>query len=155
MARKANNHNNQRVQNELEQVTLSILSSEARNGMRKVIQEAAYLGKNRVPEEDVYYIIRNTEELSEEAVLQSLKTYRQMRNMNYPQGKSSGEKYKRICTEVAKSFEVILDNGIEVHGLRKYADKKPLTNDQIIEVQALLATGVDAQSVIDLLITMK
>lgn len=155
MARKANNQNNQRIQNELEQVTLSILSSEARNGMRKVIQEAAYLGKNRVPEEDVYYIIRNTEELSEEAVLQSLKTYRQMRNMNYPQGKSSGEKYKRICTEVAKSFEVILDNGTEVHGLRKYADKKPLTNDQIIEVRALLATGVDAQSVIDLLITMK
>ncbi|MGY3112697.1 PHD/YefM family antitoxin component YafN of YafNO toxin-antitoxin module [Pantoea eucalypti] len=155
MARKANNHNNQRVQNELEQVTLSILSSEARNVMRKVIQDAAYLGKNRVPEEDVYYIIRNTKELSEEAVLQSLKTYRQMRNMTYPQGKSSGEKYKRICTEVAKSFEVILDNGTEVHGLRKYADKKPLTNDQIIEVQALLATGVDAQSVIDLLITMK
>jgi hypothetical protein len=39
-----------------------------------------------------------------------------------------------------------------MNGLRKYVKKNPLTEDQVKIVQALLEQGVDAQSVIDLLV---
>ncbi|EPV6998360.1 hypothetical protein ACV9ZI_004781 [Klebsiella pneumoniae] len=155
MARKAINHDNLRVRNELNKISLTVLCSEAKTVMRKLIQDSTFLGINRVPEEDVYYIVQNAPEISEESVLLYLKNYRQIKGKDYPKGKSSAEKYKRICTEVSKAFEEILNDGTTMNGLRKYVKKNPLTEDQVKAVQALLEQGVDAQSVIDLLAKMK
>ncbi|EMG2256541.1 TPA: hypothetical protein ME558_004832 [Klebsiella pneumoniae] len=155
MARKAINHDNLRVRNELDKISLTVLCSEAKTVMRKLIQDSTFLGINRVPEEDVYYIVQNAPEISEESVLLYLKNYRQIKGKDYPKGKSSAEKYKRICTEVSKAFEEILNDGTTMNGLRKYVKKNPLTEDQVKAVQALLEQGVDAQSVIDLLAKMK
>nr|WP_287855315.1 hypothetical protein [Klebsiella sp.] len=155
MARKAINHDNLRVRNELDKISLTVLCSEAKTVMRKLIQDSTFLGINRVPEEDVYYIVQNAPEISEESVLLYLKNYRQIKGKDYPKGKSSAEKYKRICTEVSKAFEEILNDGTTMNGLSKYVKKNPLTEDQVKAVQALLEQGVDAQSVIDLLAKMK
>lgn len=155
MARKAINHDNLRVRNKLDKISLTVLCSEAKTVMRKLIQDSTFLGINRVPEEDVYYIVQNATEISEESVLLHLKNYRQIKGKDYPKGKSSAEKYKRICTEVSKAFEEILNDGTTMNGLRKYVKKNPLTEDQVKTVQALLEQGVDAQSVIDLLVKMK
>ncbi|ELB7348247.1 MULTISPECIES: hypothetical protein [Klebsiella] len=155
MARKAINHDNLRVRNELDKISLTVLCSEAKTVMRKLIQDSTFLGINRVPEDDVYYIVQNATEISEESVLLHLKFYRQIKGKDYPEGKSSAEKYKRICTEVSKAFEEILNDGTTMNGLRKYVKKNPLTEDQVKAVQALLEQGVDAQSVIDLLAKMK
>lgn len=155
MARKAINHDNQRVRTELDKITITVLCKEAKDAMRKLIQDATYLGKNRVEESDVFYILRNAAELSEESVLLHLKTHRQIKGQDYPKGKSSAEKYKRICTEVSKAFEEILNDGTTMDGLRKHVKKKNLTEEQVQTVQALLEQGIDAQSVIDLLVTMK
>lgn len=155
MARKAINHDNLRVRNELDKISLTVLCSEAKTVMRKLIQDSTFLGINRVPEDDVYYIVQNAPEISEESVLLHLKNYRQIKGKDYPKGKSSGEKYKRICTEVSKAFEEILNDGTTMNGLRMYVKKNPLTEDQVKAVQALLEQGVDAQSVIDLLAKMK
>ncbi|HBV7915740.1 MULTISPECIES: hypothetical protein [Klebsiella pneumoniae complex] len=155
MARKAINHDNLRVRNELDKISLTVLCSEAKTVMRKLIQDSTFLGINRVPEDDVYYIVQNAPEISEESVLLHLKNYRQIKGKDYPKGKSSAEKYKRICTEVSKAFEEILNDGTTMNGLRMYVKKNPLTEDQVKAVQALLEQGVDAQSVIDLLKKMK
>lgn len=155
MARKENIKENKLVQKALNTISITTLCSEAKTVMRKLIQDSTFLGINRVPEEDVYYIVQNATEISEESVLLHLKNYRQIKGKDYPKGKSSAEKYKRICTEVSKAFEEILNDGTTMNGLRKYVKKNPLTEDQVKAVQALLEQGVDAQSVIDLLVKMK
>lgn len=66
--------------------------------MRGIIQESTFLGKHRVPEEDVFAIVKNAPEFSEVMVFEHLKLFRQNKNQKYPDSKSSREKYKRIAT---------------------------------------------------------
>lgn len=107
MARKETIHNNQMIQNELRFISFNSLSSEAKEVMRGIIQESTFLGKNRVPEEDVFAIVKNAPEFSEVMVFEHLKLFRQNKNQNYPDSKSSREKYKRIATLVSQAFEVL------------------------------------------------
>lgn len=106
MARKETIHNNQMIQNELRLICFNSLSSEAKEVMRGIIQKSTFLGKNRVPEEDVFAIVKNAPEFSEVMVFEHLKLFRQNKNQNYPDSKSSREKYKRIATLVSQAFEV-------------------------------------------------
>jgi hypothetical protein len=110
MARKETIHNNQMIQNELRFICFNSLSSEAKV-MRRIIQESTFLGKNRVPEEDVFAIVKNAPEFSEVMVFEHLKLFRQNKNQNYPDSKSSREKYKRIATLVSQAFEVLVKEG--------------------------------------------
>ncbi|MEI9769792.1 hypothetical protein [Enterobacter asburiae] len=111
MARKETIHNNQMIQNELRFISFNSLSSEAKEVMRGIIQESTFLGKNRVPEEDVFAIVKNAPEFSEVMVFEHLKLFRQNKNQNYPDSKSSREKYKRIATLVSQAFEVLVKEG--------------------------------------------
>lgn len=99
MARKAINHDNLRVRNELDKISLTVLCSEAKTVMRKLIQDSTFLGINRVPEDDVYYIVQNATEISEESVLLHLKLYRQIKGKDYPEG---NPQQKSISVSVLK-----------------------------------------------------
>ena len=83
MARKETIHNNQMIQNELRFICFNSLSSEAKEVMRGIIQESTFLGKHRVPEEDVFAIVKNAPEFSEVMVFEHLKLFRQNKNQNY------------------------------------------------------------------------
>ncbi|ANS42650.1 hypothetical protein [Serratia inhibens] len=155
MAKKEKIHDNKIVQEALKSITLTSLSTEARDVMRNLIQESNFLGKNRVPEKDVYYIVKNAPEISETMVAEHLKLYRQINGQNYPSSKSAIEKYKRICTLISQAFEQLLNDGSTMNGLKKYVKKKPLTAEQVLEIKDLLDSGIDAQAVIDLVAKMK
>lgn len=155
MARKEIIHNNKLVQQALNNISITTLCSEAKETMRKLIQESESLGKNRVPEEDVYYIVKNAPEISKYMVAEHLKTYRQIKGQAYPSSESAIEKYKRICMLVSQAFEKLLSDGSTMNGLKKYVKKKPLTVEQVQEIKDLLDTGIDAQAAIDLIVTMK
>lgn len=155
MAKKETIHNNKKVQAALKNVTLYTLSKEAKEAMRKLIQESKFLGKNKVPEEDVYYIIKNAPEIGKYMVAEHLKAYRQNKGQAYPSSESAIEKYKRICMLVSQAFEKLLSDGSTMNGLKKYVKKKPLTVEQVQEIKDLLDTGIDAQAAIDLIVTMK
>ncbi|MGU4363115.1 hypothetical protein [Cedecea sulfonylureivorans] len=155
MARKEAIHNNQKVQGALKNITLHALSKEAKDVMRNLIQESDFLGKNRVPEEDVYAIVRNSPELSEQLTFEYLKLYRQTKGMNYPDSKSAREKYKRIATLISQAFEQLLNDGVPLNMIAKYKSKQLMTDEQKAAHLEMLDSGADLQSLIDHLVAMK
>ncbi|SUX96155.1 hypothetical protein [Citrobacter youngae] len=155
MAKKEKIHNNEKVQQALKYVTLHTLSQEAKEVMRNLIQESVFLGKNRVPEEDVFCIVSNSPELSEQLTFEHLKLYRQAKGMNYPDSKSAREKYKRIATLVSRAFEQLLTDGVPLNRMTKYKPKQMMTEEQKAAHLKMLDDGVDLQSLIDHLVAMK
>jgi hypothetical protein len=155
MAKKETIHNNKIVQAALRNVSLYTLSKEAKEVMRKLIQESVFLGKNRVPEKDVFYLVSNCPELSEQLTFEYLKLYRQQEGMNYPDSKSAREKYKRIATLVSQAFEQQLEDGVLLNGMEKYKPKQLMTEEQKVAHLDLLNSGADLQSLIDQLVVMK
>lgn len=154
MARKETIHNNQMIQNELRFICFNSLSSEAKEVIRGIIQESTFLGKNRVPEEDVFAIVKNAPEFSEDMVFEHLKLFRQNKNQNYPDSKSSREKYKRIATLVSQAFEVLVKEGKSLNRMKQYKPKKTVTEEHVALVELLKDEGADLITLIERLVAM-
>ncbi|MFX2606840.1 hypothetical protein V6281_23780 [Enterobacter asburiae] len=154
MARKETIHNNQIIQNELRFISFSSLSTEAKKVMREIIQESTFLGKHRVPEEDVFAIVKNAPEFSETMVFEHLKLFRQNKNQNYPDSKSSREKYKRIATLVSQAFEVLVQEGKSLNRMKQFKPKKTVTEEHVALVELLKDEGADLITLIERLIAM-
>ena len=118
MARKETVHDNRTVQGKLKYFPFSELSKVYKKELRKNIQDATYLGRNRINEEDLYEILRNADELSEDKVMHHLKVHREKNGKKSPDGKSTAEKYKRICTVISKAFEVLIQEEEEASRLK-------------------------------------
>ncbi|HGH5981670.1 TPA: hypothetical protein ACJI8J_005204 [Kluyvera georgiana] len=121
MARKEKIHNNRTVQEKLKNFPFSELSRKYKKVLREKVQEATFLGHNKINEEDIYAILRNADELSEEKVIYHLVARREKIGGNTPDSKSTREKYKRICTIISQAFETLIQEEEEVNGLKAIA----------------------------------
>ena len=157
MANKERTHDNTAVQAALRNLsTVGALSDEAKTVLRNLIQNASYLGKNRVDESDVYAIVRGSEVISTEEVKRNLYIKRGYSENNTPSSKSSLEKYKRITKEVSIAFNELLENGTQMAFTAKLKPKQYLTEEQKAMVHELVdSTEIDMQELIDQLVLMK
>lgn len=156
MANKEKVLNNSLVQQALEKLsTINKLSDTPKQVIRDLIQNAKYLGRTKIAEDDVYYIVRNSLELSTEIIIYHLSVKRLIDGKTAPQSKSSIEKIKRICIEVANALHMMVLEGTELCKLKTLLPKRMMTDEQKKTVQELLCTDIDIQSLIDVLIDMK
>ena len=156
MARKEKVHDNTTVQGKLKYFPFSELSKKYKKVLRKNIQNATFLGRNKINEEDLYEILRNADELSEDEVIRHLKVHRDKLGKSSPDGKSTAEKYKRICTIVSKEFEVLIQEEEEANRLKailKDVKVKAALND--VQKQQHIQMLNDGASIEDLINHLK
>lgn len=139
MAKTEKTYNNERLNKSLERTTYNGLSVEAKKTLTETIQGCTFLGKNKLPEKDIYYILRNCPEISLASVEYYLSISRSNNNQKMVHGKSSIEKYKRACILACKSLEALIDEGEQIDGLKKVMPSKPLTESQKAHCTELLA----------------
>lgn len=130
MAKKEIIYDNRRLFESLDKQSFTTLSKEAKSVLRNTIQSCTFLGKNKVPEGDVYYLVRGCYEISKELVEYHLNAYRHNKNQNTIHGESSIEKYKRVVTLVCIAFGELLDKGVSLNGMDRFKPAKMLTDDQ-------------------------
>lgn len=103
----------------------------------------------------MYYIVRNSHELSTEQVIYHLSIKRAEDSKSMPKSKSPIEKIKRICIEVANTLSLMAIEGTELCMLKTILPKRNMTDEQKQKVRDLLSTDLNIQSLIDELIKMK
>ena len=80
--------------------------------------------------------------------------FRQNKNQNYPDSKSSREKYKRIATLVSQAFEVLVKEGKSLNRMKQYKPKKTVTEEHVALVELLKDEGADLITLIERLVVM-
>jgi len=130
MAKRETIYDNARIQSALVGKSYASLSPEARKALTDTIQGCEFLGKYKVAEDDVFYIVRECFEISKELTEHHLNMNRIKNKEKTIHGESSIEKYKRVTTLVAISFEKLLDEGIDLCGFAKYRPGKVMTEEQ-------------------------
>ncbi|MER1584712.1 hypothetical protein [Enterobacter hormaechei] len=98
--------------------------------------------------------VKNAPEFSEDMVFEHLKLFRQNKNQNYPDSKSSREKYKRIATLVSQAFEVLVKEGKSLNRMKQYKPKKTVTEEHVALVELLKDEGADLITLIERLVAM-
>ncbi|WP_409076055.1 hypothetical protein ACF2G4_20195 (plasmid) [Pantoea sp. C3] len=156
MVNKERTHDNTAVQAALRNLsTVGALSDEAKTVLRNLIQNATYLGKNRVDESDVYAIVRNSDEISLEETRRCLYVARGGLESNTPSSRSSIEKYKRIALEVSTGFQELIASGTPMSFTAKLKPKHHMNEEQKLMMVELINAGTATQELIDLLAEMK
>ena len=130
MAKREKIYDNARLHKELNNRSYTSLSSEARKAITDTIQGCKFLGKYKLPEKDVFYLVRECFEISKKLTEHHLNMNRLKNEEKMIHGESSIEKYKRVTTLVAISFEKLLDDGIDLCGFAKYRAGKVMTEEQ-------------------------
>jgi len=139
MAKTEKTYNNELLNKSLKSTTYNGLSVEAKKKLTETIQGCTFLGKYKLPEKDIYYIVRNCPELSLASVEYYLSINRVNNNQNTVHGKSTIEKYKRACILACRALEALIDEGEQIDGLKKVMPSKPLTESQKAHCIELLA----------------
>lgn len=156
MANKEKTHDNAAVKEALRNISgVGSLSAEARQVLRDLIQNATYLGKNRVDEADVYAIVRNSEEISKAETRRCLYIKRGHLESLTPDSKSSLEKYKRIALEVSNAFKELIENSTPMVFTAKLKPKHHMNDEQKLLMIDLINAGTDTQELINLLAEIK
>jgi len=145
MAKKEVCHDNTQIKEELKSIPkYSSLSSEAKKVLYDTINNCPSLGKYKLPVEDIFYIVRNANELSKAQVEYHLTIYRSDKSKKFPNSVSSIEKYKRACTAVVVALEAFTDDGGILCGtkaaIKKVLPPKPMTDDQYAAIQSMIDT---------------
>jgi hypothetical protein len=130
MAKRETIYDNTRLQSALDGKPYTTLSPEARKTLTDTIQGCKFLGKYKVSEDDVFYLVRECVEISKKITEHHLNMNRIKNGVKMIHGESSIEKYKRVATLVAIAFEKLLDNGIALCGFAKFKAGKAMTEEQ-------------------------
>lgn len=130
MAKKEKIYDNSRLYEKLDKQSFTTLSKEAKAVLRETIQSCAFLGKHKVPEGDVYYLVRGCFEVSMVMVEHHLSVYRVSKNQKIIHDVSTIEKYKRVTTMVCEAFTELLDKGISLNDMDRLKPAKTLTDEQ-------------------------
>jgi len=144
MAKPETIYDNARLHKELNNRSYTSLSSEARKAITDTIQGCEFLGKYKVSEKDVFYLVRECFEISKTLTEHHLNMNRIKNGGKIIHGESSIEKYKRVATLVALSLEKLLDNGDSLCFFAKYRAGKVMTDEQ---EQRYLQMSVDKLSI--------
>lgn len=130
MAKREKIYDNARLQSALVGKPFTSLSAEARKALTDTIQGCEFLGKYKVSEQDVFYLVRECFEISKKLTEHHLNMNRIKNKEKAIHGESSIEKYKRVATLVATAFDKLLDDGIDLCGFAKYKAGKAMTEEQ-------------------------
>lgn len=144
MAKREKIYDNARIQLALDGKPYALLSPEARKALTDTIQECVFLGKYKVAEQDVFYLVRECFEISKTLTEHHLNMNRIKNKQKTIHGESSIEKYKRVAILVALSFEKLLDNGDSLCFFAKHRASKGMTEEQ---EQHYLQMSVDKLSI--------
>ncbi|HHL3336973.1 hypothetical protein [Klebsiella quasipneumoniae] len=144
MAKPETIYDNARLHKELNNRSYTSLSSEARKAITDTIQGCKFLGMYKLPEKDVFYLVRDCFEISKKLTEHHLNMNRIKNKEKAIHGESSIEKYKRVATLVAIELEKLLDNGDSLCFFAKHRVSKGMTEEQ---EQHYLQMSVDKLSI--------
>ncbi len=130
MARPETIYDNARLHKELNNRSYTSLSTEARKALTNTIQGCEFLGKYKVSEQDVFYLVRECFEISKTLTEHHLNMNRTKNKEKSIHGESSIEKYKRVATLVAIELEKLLDNGDSLCFFAKHMVSKGMNEEQ-------------------------
>lgn len=147
MAKPEKVHNNESIVTALSKTTYTGLSTEARQVITDTIQACAFLGQYKIPEKDVYLVVRKCESLSKAIVENCINIDRVSNNKKQIHG-SSVEKYKRACTLVSEAFRAFIDQGGQVDRLKQLIPTKPFSEAVIEESTAMMLNGASAEDMV-------
>lgn len=144
MAKRETVYDNARLHKELNSKSYTTLSPEARKTLTDTIQGCEFLGKYKVAEQEVFYLVRECFKISKELTEHHLNMNRIKNEKTMIHGQSSIEKYKRVATLVAIELEKLLDNGDSLFFFAKHRMSKGMTKEQ---EQHYLQMSVDKLSI--------
>lgn len=130
MAKRETIYDNARLHKELNNRSYTSLSSEARKAITDTIQGCKFLGKYKLPEKDVFYLVRECFEISKKLTEHHLNMNRLKNGETTIHSESSIEKYKKVTTLVAIALEKLLDNGDSLCFFAKHRASKRMTEEQ-------------------------
>ncbi|EMW1139720.1 hypothetical protein AAEL24_000281 [Serratia marcescens] len=154
MAKPEKSKDNSELSELLKKLPYRKLSIDATRVINDVIQSCSFLGKYKVPVDDVYAVIRNATEISKAQVEYQLSTHRANTQQKQVNGSSSIEKYKRACTLVAEALDKFIEEGGELDALKKVLPAKKMTNDQKQKVQEMMTGDLSPKDLIAYLKTI-
>ncbi|HCU0431134.1 TPA: hypothetical protein OUE92_003336 [Serratia marcescens] len=154
MAKPEKSKDNSELSELLKKLPYRKLSIDATRVINDVIQSCSFLGKYKVPVDDVYAVIRNATEISKVQVEYQLSIYRVSTQQKQVKGVSSIEKYKRACTLVAEALDKFIEEGGELDALKKVLPAKKMTDEQKQQVQKMMTGDLSPTDLIAYLKTI-